>query len=114
VEAANFRLAAGADQITVGDLAGTGLGVLTVSLGQLLTAAPDGSLDTVVVIGTPNPDQVGVDAFGGGVLVLGLSPTMGISGQDPSLDLLRIVTLGGSDDVTVTGQASTLIRTEIL
>lgn len=56
LEQVRLRALAGTDQITVGDLAGTGLRLADIDLGSS-TGDGDNAADTVVAVGTDGPDR---------------------------------------------------------
>jgi Ca2+-binding RTX toxin-like protein len=99
----------GADTITVGDLAGTGLSTTNLDLsGAPGTGVGDGATDTLVVNGSEGPDRVDVSTEGGNMLVSGLTPTVTLAGSEPA-DVLAVNTLGGKDRVTVDPGVNQLI-----
>jgi hypothetical protein len=94
----------GADNITVNDLTGTGVGVLLLDLGDTGTGG-DGQADTVTVNGTNGNDNVSItgSTIGGASLdVVGLSAQISIFSTEPT-DTLKVNTLGGFDRVDSSG-----------
>jgi hypothetical protein len=99
----------GADTISVGDLADTGLSAANLDLsGTPGTDVGDGAADTVILNGSDRPDHVDVSSAGGDVLVCGLIPTVTVAGSEPA-DVLAVNTLGGEDRVSVDPDVSRLI-----
>jgi Ca2+-binding RTX toxin-like protein len=108
VEQANVRTLGGADNVTVGDLTGTGLKAANVDLAGF-DGAGDGSADTVTLNGSDRAERVRVDRAGSQVLTTGLAAQTTITGSEAANDVLRVNTLGGRDDVQVAPDVSTLI-----
>jgi hypothetical protein len=109
IEASKVRTLGGSDQVTIGELAGTGLKANQVDLGAL-DGTGDGSADTVIVNGRDGAaDHVAVTRDGDQVAVGGFPATTRISGSESLNDTLRINTLGGKDDVSVDPNAELLI-----
>jgi Ca2+-binding RTX toxin-like protein len=100
VEQVNLNALGGGDSITVGDLTGTGVTNVNVSLAAVIGGTTgDGAADSVVVNGTAAADNIVVaDMLNGGVKVGGLPALVKITAQDPTLDTLT-VNAGGDDDV---------------
>jgi hypothetical protein len=107
LEAVAIRALGGADDTTVGDLRGTGVGDVALDLGG------DAAADTVTVEGTERRDTIDVARLGGEVRVDGLAARTRITGSESALDALLIRTLGGDDDVTVAPDVADLIRTAV-
>jgi Ca2+-binding RTX toxin-like protein len=108
VEQANVRTLGGADNVTVGDLTGTGLKAANVDLAAF-DGAGDGSADTVTVNGSDRAERVRVNRADSQVLTTGLAAQTTITGSEAANDVLRVNTLGGRDDVQVAPDVSTLI-----
>jgi hypothetical protein len=108
VESTNIRALGGADTITVDDLRGTGLEAANVDLASN-SGDGDGAADTVVVNGSDRAEHVRVSRAGPQVLTTGLAAQTTIAGSEPTLDTLRVNTLGGRDDVQVAPDVSALI-----
>jgi Ca2+-binding RTX toxin-like protein len=108
VEQANVRTLGGADNVTVGDLTGTGLKTANVDLAAF-DGAGDGSADTVTLNGSDRAERVRVNRAGSQVLTTGLAAQTTITGSEAANDVLRVNTLGGRDDVQVAPDVSTLI-----
>jgi Ca2+-binding RTX toxin-like protein len=98
---------AGADQLTVNDLTGSGVGFVG------MTFAPDASPpDTVVENGTPRRDNVTVTREGDDVFTVGFPAETRITGAVPA-DTLAINTLDGRDSAFVAPEASQLITSVV-
>jgi Ca2+-binding RTX toxin-like protein len=108
VEQANVRTLGGADNVTVGDLSGTGLKTANVDLAGF-DGTGDGSADTVTLNGSDKAERVHVDRAGAQVVTTGLAAQTTIAGSEPAIDVLHVNTLGGRDDVQVAPDVSTLI-----
>ena len=94
----HIQLAAlgGADNVTVGDLTGTG--VTQVSIDLAGTSGSDGQPDTVTVNGTAGNDTISItNSDKATVFVSGLAEQVTIDGADPSNDTLVVNGLGGND-----------------
>src|SRR3954447_8945176 len=112
VEGLALRSLGGVDQVTVGDLGGTDMKTAAVDLGAF-DGTPDATPDTVTVTGTAKRDNVAVTKAGGQVLVNGLPTQTTIAGSDPGVDLLRVNTLDGDDNVTVAPDVADLMATAV-
>jgi hypothetical protein len=112
VEGLALRSLGGVDQVTVGDLTGTDMKTAAVDLGAF-DGTPDATSDTVTVTGTAQRDNVAVTKAGGQVLVKGLATQTTIAGSDPGIDLLRVNTLDGDDNVTVAPDVADLMATAV-
>ena len=110
VEQLDLFALAGTDTIAVGDLRGTDLDTANLDLSTAGTS--DGQLDTVLVAGTDQADNVGVDAVGTSVDVTGLRTLTRISGAD-SRDQLQVATGNGNDTVAVSDAARSLITVAV-
>ena len=97
----------GTDNITVGNLEGTGIRHANIDLSDG-HGSPDGASDAVTVDGTDRGDRVSVNARDGQVHVSGLSPKTRITGSDTH-DHLQVDTGGGNDKVSVDPNVSALI-----
>lgn len=69
---------------------------------------PDVSTDTVLVRGTNARDRLNVTASGPQVLVSGLAALVRIAGQEVTHDTLRIETLLGDDDLTISPDVTSI------
>jgi hypothetical protein len=108
IDTVNVRALGSSDLVTVGDLSGTSTKTVNVDLSAV-DGTGDGATDTVVVTGTDNRDVVNTTASGSQVSVTGLPATTNIVGSEGLNDTLRIQTLGGNDDVTVSPDVELLI-----
>ncbi|MFL5036681.1 MAG: beta strand repeat-containing protein [Microvirga sp.] len=97
VEAIEFRALGGADNITVGDLTGTGVTDIELDL-RGPNGDGDGAPDTVTVNATQGADVFGVTGDSGGINVFGLSANVNIFHQEVANDRL-VLNGGGGDDV---------------
>ena len=114
VEQVNVVALGGADNLTVGDLSGTG--VTNVNLD--LSATPgsgtgDGQADTVTVNGTANADAIQIAGSGTNVTVSGLSATVSVQGSEGANDQLVVNALGGNDSVNASGLAANVTKLTI-
>jgi Ca2+-binding RTX toxin-like protein len=108
VETVNFNAVGGADNITVHNLAGTGVKNVNVNLAGSL-GGPDGASQSVIVEGTNGNDAITVDGNAHrGVTVLGLSARVNITGSE-QLDKLTVKALAGNDIVNALGLDANLI-----
>jgi Ca2+-binding RTX toxin-like protein len=97
MERIEYRALAGADNIVVGDLTGTGVTNVELDL-RGPNGGGDGAADTVTVNGTQGADVFGITGDAGGVRVFGLSAQVDIFQQEQADD--RVVLNGqGGDDV---------------
>src|SRR4051794_2538583 len=111
IEALDVNTLGGTDNVTVNDLAGTGLTDVTVDLaGALRGTNPDGAADTVQIEGTSGLDTITATANGGAVNVDGLAASVHVAHADPALDRLTIDTLAGADAVAVGAAVNALIQ----
>jgi Ca2+-binding RTX toxin-like protein len=99
VEAIKLRVLAGNDNVTVGDLAGTGLKETDVDLSAT-GGGGDAQADNVIATGTGGADRFDVGpAADGGVLVSGPSSDVDVTGGETQ-DNVNVDTLGGDDSIT--------------
>jgi Ca2+-binding RTX toxin-like protein len=87
----------GADLVTVGDLTGTAVTELDLSLGAN-GGGGDGAADTVVVTGTDGNDTIQAFGDAAGVSVFGLAAVVNITGAEAAADRL-VIDAGAGDDV---------------
>jgi Ca2+-binding RTX toxin-like protein len=107
VENVNFAAKGGADQITVGDLTGTGVTTVNLDLGAVPgTPGGDGAADTVIVNGTNGDDVIQAVGSAGNASVLGLFSQVNILSAEAANDKLIIQALGGDDVVLGNGLAA--------
>jgi hypothetical protein len=107
LEIFNLKALGGADNITVGNLQGTGVKHANLDLSGS-NGGTDGLADAVTVDGTDRADRVNVTAANGQVDIAGFPAETTITGSD-TLDHLQVNTLGGNDKVTVDPTVPTLI-----
>ncbi len=96
VERTEVRALGGADNVVVGDLTGTDLTAVELSL-RGPNGGGDGQIDAVTVNGTQGNDAFGAAGDAGGLRVFGLHTAVTIFDQDPALDRLTLNGLGGND-----------------
>lgn len=99
VEFLSAQSMGGADTVSVGSLAGTGVTVVDVSLFDF--AVPGGVDDSVIIDGTAGADSITARDTAGVIEVTGSSAKVRITGTDPGGDRLEIDG-GGSDDAVDT------------
>jgi hypothetical protein len=104
------RTLGSADNVIIGNLAGTKLRQADVDL-SMFGGGGDATADTVAVQGTPKADTVAVTRSGSQVLATGLPTQTTISGSEPASDALSVNTLDGDDRVTVASDVGDLMRT---
>ena len=100
-----------ADKITVNDLTGTDVTLVTVDLGANDGAA-DGAADQVNVNGTNGNDQINVAATATDVAVTGLPEQVNIDHADAG-DVLTIKGGNGDDVISASGNLASLIKLTI-
>jgi hypothetical protein len=99
IEGIELNALGGADTITVNDTAATDLRALSLSLH--IPAGADVQPNSVIINGTNGDDSIQIvpDFTGTNITVLGLSPTVTITGAEGTNDHLTVNTLGGNDVV---------------
>jgi len=103
VETIDVAAREGADNITVGDLSGTGITTVKIDLSAAgAGGAGDGQSDIVTVNGTSGDDVIVITRSGGLVTVEGLGAEVQVFGFD-NLDQLIINGLGGNDVIEASG-----------
>ncbi len=85
----------GGDTITVNDLSGTDVKLVTIDLGG---GDGDLAIDTVTVNGTNGNDKVKV-SFPGAVAFMGLPYLVGITSEDEDKDSITFNAMGGNDSI---------------
>jgi Ca2+-binding RTX toxin-like protein len=100
VETVDLNTRGGADTVTENDLSATAVTSVNTDPG-----AGDNALDTVVVNGTIADDAIAVAGDQTGISVLGLAPTLDITGAEPT-DRLTINALAGDDVIDASGLAA--------
>ncbi|HEY3484809.1 MAG TPA: calcium-binding protein, partial [Ilumatobacteraceae bacterium] len=96
VEGIDFRALGGADNVTVGDMAGTDLARTDVDL-RGPNGGGDGAADSVTVNGTNGPDVFGATGDAGGVSTFGLQTTVNVFSPEQASDRLTLNGQGGDD-----------------
>jgi Ca2+-binding RTX toxin-like protein len=110
LEALNLSARAGADTITVNDLAGTNLSQVNIDLAGLpQTGVGDGQPDTIIANGSAGPDHAIAGVTGSDVTLTGLGERLDVAGSDGPSDTLVINTLGAADTATVAPAVGQLI-----
>jgi Ca2+-binding RTX toxin-like protein len=109
VESVEFNALAGADNVTVHNLAGTDVRHVNLSLGAA-TRGGDGQTDSIVVEGSNGDDVLIVNWIAGGdVAVTGLAAAVIIRGAEPA-EKLTVKARAGSDIVFASGLGANAIR----
>ena len=107
VEHIDVAAAGGADNITVGDLTGTGVTQVNIDLaGAPGTGVGDGAADTVTVNGTAGNDSIQVTGTGGSVSVAGLPAAVILTGAEGANDHLTVNGGAGNDVINASGLAA--------
>jgi Ca2+-binding RTX toxin-like protein len=101
VESIDFRALGGADNMVVGDLAGTDMTGIGLDL-RGPNGGGDGAADTVTVNGTNGDDVFGAAGDAAGINVFGLQAAVRIFFQEQANDRLTLNALGGNDVVNAT------------
>ena len=107
VERIELEALEGADNITVSDLTGTDVKLVSIDLSAEL--GNDLAKDTVTVSGTNGNDKVQVTSPFGSVLITGLASQVGISGTEASKDSVTINGFGGNDAIDASKFAAGII-----
>jgi len=97
IEKVVVKALGGIDNLSVGDLSGTGLANVVTDLA--VNGAPDGLADTVNVSGTNGDDAVDVTADASSAQVAGLPAVVNVTGATPGSDRVVVDALGGADVV---------------
>ena len=96
----------GADTFTVGDLTGTPVDLVDVSLAPSFgSPGGDGQADRVQVTGTDRADAITVAGSRGTARVTGLTATVNITHAEVAPDALAVDTRAGKDTVDSAGLA---------
>jgi hypothetical protein len=111
VERLDLTALGGTDEVTVNDMSGTDFRDAEVSLAAA-TGGGDAAVDTVIVNGTNDADDIRVETDGAGVTVDGLQTETAISGNEPT-DVLQVRALGGDDDVDVANGVAAVIQVAV-
>jgi Ca2+-binding RTX toxin-like protein len=115
IEHIQFVARGGADNITVGDLTGTGVTQVAIDLaGVPGSGVGDGQADTVAVNATADGDTISItNSDVATVFVNGLAAEVTIDGADPSLDTLVVNGLGGNDTINASSLSADWIKLTI-
>ncbi|MGY8705440.1 calcium-binding protein [Bradyrhizobium sp. 18BD] len=109
IEQIEFDARGGADNITVGDLTGTGVKQVLVDLAAVPGGTQgDGAADTVTVNGTNGGQHIEVTAVGTTVTVTGLPEVVTIANAEAANDRLVIQALGGNDVIDASALAAVI------
>jgi hypothetical protein len=101
----------GADTFSVGDLTGTPVDLVDVSLAPSFgSPGGDGQADRVEVAGTDRADAITVAGTGTTARLTGLVATVNVSHAEGALDTLAVDTRGGNDTVDSTGLSPATIK----
>jgi Ca2+-binding RTX toxin-like protein len=96
VERIELETVGGADNITVADLTGTDVKLVTIDLSAFVGGG-DLAKDTVTISGTNGNDKILVTSPSGDLLIAGLPSQVGISGGEIAKDSVTINAFGGND-----------------
>ena len=113
IETLDLRALGGADILTVNDLTGTDLTQINTDLAAT-DGGPDLVADTVVVNGTTADDVISVGDDGTSVVVHGLWASVRVTGADPTLDVLGVNGRDGSDSITSSAVAQSLMVLQLV
>src|SRR5262249_44133313 len=115
IERIQLGARAGADNIVVGDLTGTGVTEVDIDLaGVPGTGVGDGAADTVTVNGTAGNELHSItNSDVATVFVTGLPEQVTIDGADPSNDTLVVKGLGGDDTIDASHLSADWIKLTI-
>jgi Ca2+-binding RTX toxin-like protein len=109
VETVDVNALGGADTITIGDLTGTDVTAVNLSLESTPgSGTGDGAADTVIVNGTAGNDAIVVASDATGVAVVGLAAQIHITGAE-SADRLTVNAGAGDDVVQASGLTAGVI-----
>ena len=97
VEEIDLNALGGVDQTTINDMTGTDLTQVTVGLAGA-NGAGDAAVDNVIVNGTNAADGVILFGTAGTASVIGLVPTVSVTGAEPT-DLLTVMGHDGDDAI---------------
>jgi len=104
VEQIQFNALGGADNITVGDLTGTGTKQVAIDLSATAgSGVGDGQADSVSVNATAGADHISVVSSGASVVVNGLAAQVTIAGSEGANDSLVVHGLDGNDVINASG-----------
>jgi Ca2+-binding RTX toxin-like protein len=98
VEEIDVNALGGADQATINDMTGTDLTQVTVNLAGF-GGVGDAAVDNVIVNATNSADSVILFGSSGTASVVGLVPTVTVTGAEPNSDLVTVFGLDGDDAI---------------
>lgn len=101
LEQVDFNAFGGADTITINDLTATDVKQINLDLSAVDSTAGDGAVDTVILNGSGNTDQVNVRGGKGETVVSGLAANVNIKGGEKERDRLVINPFSGIDEITL-------------
>jgi Ca2+-binding RTX toxin-like protein len=110
VEEIDTNALGGADQLTVGPLAGTDLTAIKTDLAGSGGATDDGSADRVIVVGSKGPDAITAAGRAGSVSVTGLAARVDVTHAQAAQDQLEIDAITGDDVIDGSGLAADAIQ----
>ncbi len=111
VEQIRFNAAGGADLITVNDVSGTDLTLVSLDLAPTgLPGTGDGQADTIVINGTAGDDAATVSGNATAVHVTGLAAQVDITASEIASDQLVLHMLAGADVMDASGLAAGAIK----
>ena len=114
VEHIDFTAHGGADNVTVGDLTGTGVTQVAIDLAETPGSnVGDGAADSVTVNGTAGNDTVQVAGAAGSVSVTGLPATVTLAGAEGANDQLIVNGGAGNDVINAAGLAAGTVQLTI-
>jgi Ca2+-binding RTX toxin-like protein len=108
VEGIDFNALGGADVITVGDLSGTDVTEINLSLAAT-GGAGDAAADTVILQGTSGDDVMQAFGDASGTSVLGLAARVNITGAEAANDRLVMNAFAGDDVLEASGLSATAL-----
>jgi Ca2+-binding RTX toxin-like protein len=112
VERVDLNARGGADAIVVGDLSGTDVTTVNLSLAAA-SGAGDGQADAVTVNGSNAANLITVSGSAGNATVLGLRARVNITRAEGANDTLTINALGGNDTVRASTLAAGVVKLQI-
>jgi Ca2+-binding RTX toxin-like protein len=98
----------GADTFTIGNLSGTGVSLVDVSMFDF--GVPGGNNDVVVVSGTAGDDEITAASSAGIATVEGLATRVRMTGTEPAGDRLEINGQSGADSIDSTALEAAELR----
>jgi Ca2+-binding RTX toxin-like protein len=108
IEDIDFIARGGADNVTIGDLTGTGVKQVAIDLAGIPgTGQGDGAADQVTVTGTAKNDKIQLAASGTNATVNGLPEQVTLTGAE-STDVLNLLTGDGNDTIDASAVASAI------